>query len=121
MLSRCSCVPSICKVAEWASRSVVLLNQPRIVACTISRLRVCCCTLLLQVRYRRESFAPRSSWIDAKRDNFAGWTAGGAPVKDESVAEMIEAGMQAYAPITWRTRRPAGALHRRGTEWAGSS
>jgi hypothetical protein len=51
--------------------------------------------LLLQVRYRRESFVPRSSWIDAKRDNFAGWAAGGALVKDEPVAQMIEAGMQA--------------------------
>jgi pimeloyl-ACP methyl ester carboxylesterase len=33
----------------------------------------------------------------AWRDDFASWTAGGAPVKDEPVAQMIEAGMQTYA------------------------
>jgi pimeloyl-ACP methyl ester carboxylesterase len=33
----------------------------------------------------------------AWRDNFASWTAGGAPVKDVPVAQMIEAGMQTYA------------------------
>jgi pimeloyl-ACP methyl ester carboxylesterase len=33
----------------------------------------------------------------AWRDNFASWTAGGAPVKDVPVARMIEAGMQTYA------------------------
>jgi pimeloyl-ACP methyl ester carboxylesterase len=33
----------------------------------------------------------------AWRDNFTSWTAGGAPVKDVSVAQMIEAGMQTYA------------------------
>jgi pimeloyl-ACP methyl ester carboxylesterase len=30
------------------------------------------------------------------RDGFASWTAGGAPVAHEPIAEMIEAGMQAY-------------------------
>lgn len=30
------------------------------------------------------------------RDSFASWTAGGAPVEDEPVAAMIEAGMQTY-------------------------
>jgi pimeloyl-ACP methyl ester carboxylesterase len=33
----------------------------------------------------------------AWRDDFASWTAGGAPVKDVPVAQMIEAGMQTYA------------------------
>jgi pimeloyl-ACP methyl ester carboxylesterase len=33
----------------------------------------------------------------AWRDDFANWTAGGAPVKDVPVAQMIEAGMQTYA------------------------
>ena len=33
----------------------------------------------------------------AWRDSFASWTAGGAPVKDVPVAQMIEAGMQTYA------------------------
>jgi pimeloyl-ACP methyl ester carboxylesterase len=33
----------------------------------------------------------------AWRDNFTSWTAGGAPVKDVPVAQMIEAGMQTYA------------------------
>ncbi|KGN33639.1 alpha/beta hydrolase [Knoellia sinensis KCTC 19936] len=36
--------------------------------------------------------APRS-W----RDSFNSWTAGGAPVEDVPVADMIEAGMQTYA------------------------
>lgn len=31
------------------------------------------------------------------RDSFGSWTAGGAPVEDVPVAEMIEAGMQTYA------------------------
>lgn len=31
------------------------------------------------------------------RDSFSSWTAGGAPVEDVPVAEMIEAGMQSYA------------------------
>lgn len=31
------------------------------------------------------------------RDSFASWTANGAPVRDEPVADMIEAGMQGYA------------------------
>jgi pimeloyl-ACP methyl ester carboxylesterase len=33
----------------------------------------------------------------AWRDDFASWTAGGAPIKDVPVAQMIEAGMQTYA------------------------
>jgi pimeloyl-ACP methyl ester carboxylesterase len=33
----------------------------------------------------------------AWRDDFASWTAGGAPVKDVPIAQMIEAGMQTYA------------------------
>lgn len=37
-------------------------------------------------------WAPRS-W----RDSFAGWTANGAPIEDEPVAHMIEAGLQTYA------------------------
>lgn len=37
-------------------------------------------------------------WLPrAWREDFASWTANGAPVEDEPVAEMIEAGMQAYA------------------------
>ena len=31
------------------------------------------------------------------RDDFASWTAGGAPVEDVPVAQMIESGMQSYA------------------------
>jgi len=31
------------------------------------------------------------------RDSFSSWTAGGAPVEDVPVADMIEAGMQSYA------------------------
>jgi pimeloyl-ACP methyl ester carboxylesterase len=30
------------------------------------------------------------------RDSFNSWTAGGAPVEDEPIADMIEAGMQSY-------------------------
>jgi pimeloyl-ACP methyl ester carboxylesterase len=30
------------------------------------------------------------------RDSFTSWTAGGAPVEDEPIARMIEAGMQSY-------------------------
>lgn len=33
----------------------------------------------------------------AWRDDFASWTAGGAPVEDVPVAQLIEAGMQSYA------------------------
>lgn len=37
-------------------------------------------------------------WLPkAWRDDFASWTANDAPVEDEPVAQMIEAGMQAYA------------------------
>lgn len=37
-------------------------------------------------------------WLPkAWRDNFASWTANGAPVDDVPVAQLIEAGMQAYA------------------------
>jgi pimeloyl-ACP methyl ester carboxylesterase len=32
------------------------------------------------------------------RDGFNSWTAGGAPVEDVPVADMIESGMQTYAP-----------------------
>lgn len=39
------------------------------------------------------------------RDNFASWTAGGAPVQDVPVAQMIEAGMQAYGIRTPTPRR----------------
>jgi pimeloyl-ACP methyl ester carboxylesterase len=36
-------------------------------------------------------------WLPkAWRDDFASWTAGGAPVTDVPVAQMIEAGMQTY-------------------------
>jgi pimeloyl-ACP methyl ester carboxylesterase len=37
------------------------------------------------------------SWFPkAWRDSFSSWTAGGAPIEDVPVAQMIEAGMQAY-------------------------
>lgn len=37
-------------------------------------------------------------WLPrALRDDFSSWTAGGAPVEDEPVAETIELGMQTYA------------------------
>ena len=37
-------------------------------------------------------------WLPrAWRDDFASWTAGGAPVEDEPLARMIEAGMRTYA------------------------
>jgi pimeloyl-ACP methyl ester carboxylesterase len=37
-------------------------------------------------------------WLPKRfRDDFNSWTAGGAPVRDEPVADMIEAGMQHYA------------------------
>jgi pimeloyl-ACP methyl ester carboxylesterase len=40
-------------------------------------------------------------WLPKKmRDDFNGWTAGGAPVEDEPVARMIEAGM------TYRLKLP---------------
>lgn len=46
------------------------------------------------------------SWLPKRfRDDFASWTAGGAPVEDVPVAAMIEAGMSAY-----RLRLPAPTL-----------
>ena len=44
------------------------------------------------------SIAASVRWFPkAWRDDFASWTAGGAPAKDVPVAQMIEAGMQTYA------------------------
>lgn len=48
-------------------------------------------------------WAPRS-W----RDDFASWTANGAPVSDVPVAEMIEQGLQAYAMKLSAPTRPTG-------------
>ncbi|GIE95514.1 alpha/beta fold hydrolase [Paractinoplanes rishiriensis] len=47
-------------------------------------------------------WAPRS-W----RDSFASWTANGAPVADVPVAEMIEAGLQAYTIKASAPGRPS--------------
>jgi pimeloyl-ACP methyl ester carboxylesterase len=45
------------------------------------------------------------------RDSFNSWTAGGAPVDDVPVAQMIEAGMQSYAlKLPVPTRIPAEAI-----------
>ena len=45
-------------------------------------------------------------WLPKKmRDDFNSWTAGGAPVEDEPVAQMIEAGM-----MTYRLKLPIPAM-----------
>lgn len=47
----------------------------------------------------------------AWRDSFASWTAGGAPVDDVPVAQLIEAGMQSYAiKLAAPTQIPEAAL-----------
>lgn len=44
------------------------------------------------------SISASVKWLPRSfRDDFASWTANGAPVEDVPVAEMIEAGMQTYA------------------------
>jgi pimeloyl-ACP methyl ester carboxylesterase len=43
----------------------------------------------------------------AWRDSFASWTANGAPVEDEPIARMIEAGMQTYAMKVSGPQRPS--------------
>ncbi|MDR7279101.1 alpha/beta fold hydrolase [Catenuloplanes atrovinosus] len=48
-------------------------------------------------------WAPRA-W----RDDFASWTANGAPVEDVPVARMIEAGLQAYVSKLSAPARPSG-------------
>jgi pimeloyl-ACP methyl ester carboxylesterase len=54
------------------------------------------------------------SWFPKSwRDSFISWTAGGAPVEDEPIADMIEAGMQSYrlalpAPSRFSEQQLAG-------------
>jgi pimeloyl-ACP methyl ester carboxylesterase len=51
----------------------------------------------LRIEAIARSIPASVSWLPkAWRDSFSSWTAGGAPVENEPVAQMIETGMQAY-------------------------
>jgi pimeloyl-ACP methyl ester carboxylesterase len=83
-------------IGGWTTANL-LVNQPdKVASATLLEPVYVFGNLRLEAILRTIPASVR--WFPkAWRDNFAGWTAGGAPVKDVPVAEMIEAGMQTYA------------------------
>ena len=83
-------------IGGWTTANL-LLNQPnKVTSATLLDPVYVFGDLSLEAILR--SIPASIHWFPkAWRDNFASWTAGGAPVKDVPVAQMIEAGMQTYA------------------------
>jgi pimeloyl-ACP methyl ester carboxylesterase len=83
-------------IGGWTTANL-LVNQPsKVISATLLDPVYVFRDISLEAILRSISASVR--WFPkALRDNFASWTAGGAPVKDVPVAQMIEAGMQTYA------------------------
>ena len=83
-------------IGGWTTANL-LVNQPnKVISATLQDPVYVFCDISLEAILRSISASVR--WFPkAWRDNFARWTAGGAPVKDVPIAQMIEAGMQTYA------------------------
>ena len=83
-------------IGGWTTANL-LVNQPsKVTSATLLDPVYVFSDLSLEAILR--SIPASVRWFPkAWRDDFASWTAGGAPVKDVPVAQMIEAGMQTYA------------------------
>lgn len=117
--------------AQWLHEVLQQLPEPRL---DLLGLSIGGWTAMNLVRHRPEKvrgvvllepvlvFAPLSGavifrslpaslrWLPkAWRDDFASWTANDAPVADEPVAQVIEAGMQSYAMALPTPERPTEA------------
>ena len=83
-------------IGGWTTANL-LVNQPsKVISATLLDPVYVFSDLSLEAILR--SIPATVRWFPkAWRDDFASWTAGGAPVKDVPVAQMIEASMQTYA------------------------
>jgi pimeloyl-ACP methyl ester carboxylesterase len=83
-------------IGGWTTANL-LVNQPsKVTSATLLDPVYVFSDLSLEAILR--SIPASVRWFPkAWRDDFASWTAGGAPVKDVPVAQMIDAGMQTYA------------------------
>jgi pimeloyl-ACP methyl ester carboxylesterase len=83
-------------IGGWTAANL-LVNQPnKVTSATLLDPVYVFSNLRLEAILR--SIPASVRWFPkAWRDDFASWTAGGAPVKGVPVAQMIEAGMQTYA------------------------
>jgi len=84
-------------IGGWTTANL-LINQPSKVSCAVLLDPVYVFSNMSLEAIVRSIPASVRWFPKAWRDSFAGWTAGRAPVKDVPVAQMIEAGMQTYAP-----------------------
>ncbi|WP_226346734.1 alpha/beta fold hydrolase [Agilicoccus flavus] len=83
----------------WTAANLTTRRPARVASLTLLEPVLVFADLRLEVIAR--SIPASVPWLPkAWRDDFASWTAGGAPLQDDPVAQMIEAGMQGYQIAT---------------------
>lgn len=83
-------------IGGWTAANLVTRQPDHVASLTLIDPAVVFADLPLEVVVR--SIPASVPWLPKSwRDGFNSWTAGGAPVDDEPVADMIESGMQGYA------------------------
>jgi len=83
-------------IGGWSAMNVAIREPDKIASVAVLDPAITFAPMALAAIVRSIPASVRwfpKSW----RDNFNSWTAGGAPVEDVPIAEMIEAGMQHYA------------------------
>jgi pimeloyl-ACP methyl ester carboxylesterase len=82
-------------IGGWTAMNLVVHQPQKIASLTLIEPVFVFTSMSVEAILR--SIPASLPWLPRKmRDDFSSWTAGGAPVEHEPVAEMIEAGMQTY-------------------------
>jgi pimeloyl-ACP methyl ester carboxylesterase len=82
-------------IGGWTAMNLAVHQPQKIVSLTLIEPVFVFTSMSIEAILR--SIPASLPWLPRKmRDDFSSWTAGGAPVEHEPVAEMIEAGMQTY-------------------------
>jgi pimeloyl-ACP methyl ester carboxylesterase len=82
-------------IGGWTATNAAVRRPEKIAGLVLIDPAITFADLPLRVLLR--SLPASVKWLPKRwRDGFNSWTAGGAPVRDNAVADMIEAGMQSY-------------------------
>jgi pimeloyl-ACP methyl ester carboxylesterase len=82
-------------IGGWTAMNLAVQRPARIASLTVIEPVFVFAPMSVEAIVR--SIPASIPWLPRSwRDGFASWTAGGAPVEHEPIAEMIEAGMQTY-------------------------